>query len=229
MSKPQHLLFGSKGSGSAMAEVALEWAGLPYQLVTAATWEPDSALKALRKANPLQQIPTLVLPDGSVLTESAAILMHLGLSHPKSGLLPKEAKERAQILRALVFIAANCYSQISICDYPERWLPQGRNKIGEAGEAAARQAQEALRKGARAQLHRAWAMFANQFHTHTGHRGGLFGNELNAADVMAAVVSKWSGTRQYLARCRPAFVAALKRIEQHPRVAPVFARHWNAA
>ena len=32
-----------------------------------------------RRVNPLCQIPTLQLPDGSVLTESAAILIHLGL------------------------------------------------------------------------------------------------------------------------------------------------------
>ncbi len=216
--KNVHVLFGAKNSGSAAAEIALEWAGLPYRVVTAATWEPHSALKELRRANPLQQIPTLVLPDGSVLTESAAILIHLGLAHPNSGLLPKDPTQRAQVLRALVFIAANCYSQVSIGDYPERWLPK-------ASEAA----QKTLRAGARAQLHRAWAKFADQLHTDASGQGGLFGNALTAADVLAVVVSKWSGTRQYLARRRPAFLAALKRIEQHPRITPVFARHWDAA
>jgi GST-like protein len=213
----EHLLFGAKNSGSAAAEIALEWAGRPYRVVTAATWEAGSALKELRRANPLQQIPTLVLPNGSVLTESAAILIHLGLAHPKSGLLPKDPSQRAQVIRALVFIAANCYSQISISDYPERWLPK-------ADDAA----QKALRAGARAQLHRAWATFADQFHVDPSGQGGLFGAELTAADVLAVVVSKWSGTRQYLARRRPAFAAALKRIEQHPRITPVFARHWDA-
>ena len=70
--------------------------------------------------NPLAQIPTLVLPDGSVMTESAAILIHLGLAHPESGLLPADA-HRAQMLRGLVYIAANCYAAIGIIDYPERW------------------------------------------------------------------------------------------------------------
>jgi GST-like protein len=216
--KTPHLLFGAKNSGSATAEIALEWANVPYQVVTAATWEPESALKELRRANPLQQIPTLVLPDGSVLTESAAILIHLGLAHPQSGLLPKDATQRAQVIRALVYIAANCYSQISISDYPERWLPEAKKPT-----------LETLRTGARAQLHRAWVVFADQFHSNAGTEGGLFGPEPNAADVLAVVVSKWSGTRQHLTRRRPKFLAALKRIEQHPRIAPVFARHWDAA
>jgi glutathione S-transferase len=55
---------------------------------------------ALARINPLKQIPTLVTPDGQVLTESAAILIHLGLEFPASALL---AGNRAQILRGLVY------------------------------------------------------------------------------------------------------------------------------
>src|SRR6266496_2855306 len=75
-------------------------------------------LEELKRVNPLAQIPTLVLEDGTVMTESAAILIWLGLRHPKSGLLPAEP---AQAIRGLVFIAANCYAAIGIIDYPERF------------------------------------------------------------------------------------------------------------
>jgi GST-like protein len=208
-----HTLYGARGSGSAIAELALEWAGQPFRTVNAATWEPESALAELRRVNPLQQIPTLVLPDGLVLTESAAILIHLGLVHPASGLLPADESARAQALRAMVYIAANCYSNISISDYPERWLVQPDDATSER-----------VRQGARAQLHRAWDIFADQF----GGEPFLFGTEPCAADIMAAVVSKWSGTRAHLATSRPRFTETLKRIEAHPRIAPVFARHWDA-
>jgi len=89
---------------------------LLYRVVTAATWEPESALAELRRANALQQVPTLVLEDGSVLTESAAILIHIGLTHPASGLLPQDGAARAQAIRGLVFIAANCYAAIGVID-----------------------------------------------------------------------------------------------------------------
>ena len=36
------------------------------------------------------QIPTLLLEDGQVLTESAALLIRLGMAYPASGLLPTE-------------------------------------------------------------------------------------------------------------------------------------------
>ena len=114
-----HILYGATGSGSAAIEAALTLCDLPYRVVNAATWEPASALAELAQANPLQQIPTLVLPEGgAVLTESAAILIHLGLAVPASGLLPAAPLARGQAIRGLVFIAANCYAAIGVIDYP---------------------------------------------------------------------------------------------------------------
>jgi hypothetical protein len=111
-------LYGAKGSGAAAPEAALRIAGVPFRWVEAASWEPSAGLEELKRVNPLAQIPTLVLEDGTVLTESAAILIWLGLRHPQSGLLPAEP---AQAIRGLVFIAANCYAAIGIIDYPERF------------------------------------------------------------------------------------------------------------
>src|SRR5687768_2819985 len=116
-----YTLYGSRGSGSAAIEVALRACQLSYKVVRASTWEADSALDELARVNPLRQIPTLLLPDGSVMTESAAILIHLGLVAPEGRLLPQDVAPRAQAIRGLVFIAANCYSAIGINDYPERW------------------------------------------------------------------------------------------------------------
>ena len=206
-----HTLFGSRGSGSAAIEIALERVGVPFRIVTAATWEADSAVAQLRQHNPLQQIPTLQGPDGSVLTESAAILIHLGLMFPQAGLLPADPARRAQAMRGLVFIAANCYSAISVIDYPERWCADI--------DASAR---ERIIRGARERLHRHWEIFADQF----AAQPFLGGEAPGALDFLAAVVSKWSGTRAHLRAARPDFLATLERIDEHAWVAPVFARHW---
>jgi GST-like protein len=55
------------------------------------------------------------------MTESAAILIHLADAHPGSGLLPADPSARAQAIRGLVFIAAQCYAAIGVIDYPESW------------------------------------------------------------------------------------------------------------
>lgn len=209
-----YTLFGSAGSGSAMIEAALALAGAPCRLERASSWEPDSALDRLRAVNPLLQIPTLVLPDGSVLTESAAIMIHLGLQFPDSQLLPEDPARRAQALRGMVFIAANCYAAIGVIDYPERWCADI--------DASAR---ERMLRGARARLHGYWDLFADTFPA----APYLSGEAPGGLDLMAAVVSRWSGTRKHLARARPQFLATLERVERHPQIAPIWARHWPHA
>jgi GST-like protein len=204
-------LYGTQGSGSAAAEAALEIAGLNYRLVDAASWKPSPGLDELRTFVPLAQIPTLRLDDGSILTESAAILIHLGLAYPASGLLAKEASRRAQQIRGLVYIAANCYAGIGILDYPDRWYPDPADEV-----------KAKMRSRGQARLHELWALFADQFPA----APWLSGERLGALDILAATVSKWSGTRQALAASRPEFSQLLARVEADPHIAPVWARHW---
>ena len=206
-----YTLYGKNGSGSAAIEAALAIIGEPSRLVETASWEQNEAYAGLLEVNPLGQIPTLVLADGSVLSESAAILIHLGLAHPDSGLLARDGPARAQAIRGLVFIAANCYAAIGIIDYPERWCE-------DADEAM----QKRIRAGTRARLHQYWEMFSDLFPAHPY----LGGSGLGALDLHAAVVSKWAGARAHLQKARPMFYETLLRIEAHPKVAPVFAKHW---
>ena len=208
-----YTLYGKKGSGSATTQIALEMVGAPYRVVETASWEPNDAFQELLQVNPLGQIPTLVLPDGSVLSESAAILMHLGSVYADSGLLPRDPSARAQAVRGMVFIAANCYAAISVIDFPERWCADADNDDA---------VKDRIRAGARVRLHKHWEMFADLFPAGPY----LGGEELGALDIHAAVVSKWSGARKHLEAHRPELYAALMRIESHPKVAAVFAEHW---
>ena len=208
-----YTLYGTRQSGSASVEAALEICGFPFKQVRAARWEADSEMDELLRVNPLGQIPTLVLPDGSVMTESAAILIHLGLLARPGLLLPADPVARAQSMRGLVFIAANCYSCITIIDYPERYT------------TATDEAQhEQMRQGTKDRLHRHWEMFADSFRADPFYNGETPG----ALDLFAAVVSKWAGSRDHVRDHRPAFMTTLTRIESHPLVVPVFARHWDA-
>lgn len=169
-------LYGARGSGAAAVEAALAVAGVPYRSVEAATWLPGPALDELKRVNPLGQIPTLVLEDGSAVSESAAILIHLGEVFPEAGLLPTGVTARAQAIRGLVYIAANCYAAIGVIDYPERWC-------ADCDEATAKR----IRAGTRARLHHLWDVFADMFAPHPF----LSGARIGALDLLAAVVSRW--------------------------------------
>ena len=147
------------------------------------------------------------------MSESVAILVHLGLAFPDAGLLPANESKRARSLRGLLFIAANCYSAVGVSDFPERWC-------ADADDASNKRVREAARE----QLHRHLEVFADLFDTAPYFEGETPG----ALDFLAAVVSKWSGSRAHLKVNRPQFLETLHRIEAHPDVATVFARHWNA-
>ncbi|WP_419794857.1 glutathione S-transferase [Pseudomonas palleroniana] len=203
-----YTLYGTDDSGSCMIEIALQRCAVPWHRVEASSWQEGEGTEALARINPLKQIPTLVTPDGQVLTESAAILIYLGMAFPASDLL---AGNRAQILRGLLYITANCYSAIGIIDYPQRWL-------GNADEAL----QAQLVSGTRRYLHQAWVVFADQFAEQ------LFapGNVPNALGIMAAAVSHWDEAREVLTALAPSFAQSLAQVDADPIVAPVFARHW---
>jgi GST-like protein len=208
-----YTLYGFKGSGSASAEMGLRAAGLEYRVVNAASWEPGPGLDELRKANPLAQIPTLVLPGGGVMTESAAILIHLGLAAQPGVLLPKDEGARAQALRGLVYIPANCYSCITVLDYPERFTTDhGKESL------------DAVRAGTRERLHKHWEIFADTFEGSPFLNGATPG----ALDFLAVVVSKWSAARAHLQEHRPRFSDLLMRIESHELAAPVMQAHWGS-
>ena len=206
-------LYGSFGSGSAAVEMALRAASVRYKTVRASSWEPDSKYADLLAVNPLGQIPTLRLQDGTVLSESAAILIHLGLTHTDAGLLPSSSSARAIAIRGLVYIAANCYSAVSVSDHPERWTA-----------ATSAYSVDRVRTGARRQLHRAWEVFADQFGSNAEFQGGNPG----CLAFLSVIVSQWSGTRAHLKQQRPGFFESIKRLEQHPRIEPVLLEHRAA-
>lgn len=202
-------LFGTPRAGSAAVEIALEYCGVDYRVINA---EDDH--NALLRINPLGQLPTLVLPGGQVLTESAAILIYLGLSFPSSGLLSQAPELQAQQLRSLIYLVTNCYAAIGIIDYPERWL-------SDSDEDTSRR----LVAGTKARLYQQWELFSSNFSTQPSWQPGTPG----APEILASVIARWSGTREHLLAAKPEFHAMLMLIDRHPQVRAVCERHWHSS
>ena len=82
-------LYGRPGWGSAIVEAQLVWYGLPYTFepVEDLFRTPDADAK-LKKVNPLAQVPTLEMPDGSIMSESAAITLLLADIAGSDSLVP---------------------------------------------------------------------------------------------------------------------------------------------
>ncbi|PKH26737.1 glutathione S-transferase [Enterobacterales bacterium CwR94] len=119
----QLTLYGARGWGSAITEVMLTLAGEEYDFVDVVGFDkPGSARETLQALNPQAQVPTLVLPDGSVMSESAAIALWLLDRHPH--LAPRTfTPERARFQRLMIWLVATVYPTFTYADYPERWVP----------------------------------------------------------------------------------------------------------
>ncbi len=60
--------------------------------------------------NPTGRVPALKLPDGTVMFESAAMLIHLAAAHPQHPLAPQPGStSHAAFLQWMVFLSANVY------------------------------------------------------------------------------------------------------------------------
>ena len=206
-------LYGYKGSGSAAIEMALRAANLEYRVIEVASWDADTPVERLGELNPLKQIPTLVSPDGFVLTESAAILIYLGLGWPSPELLPGDERLRARAIQGMTYIVANCYSAVGIIDFPWRWTTSD-------SEAE----QERIRAGTKARLLSNWEIFADMF----PRECFLINGKPGALDYLTATVTRMFSIRSALCESRPTFVDTLELIEHDRCVAEVVEEHWPA-
>src|SRR5271155_3863751 len=123
MSSP-YTLFGRPGSGSYAVQIALEEIGAPYERIWVGK-EPEAVAK-FRTLNPAGRVPALRLPDGTVLSESAAILIHLALAHPTSQLAPTPGTTaHARFLQWMVYLSANVYETALRYFYSSRYSTRG--------------------------------------------------------------------------------------------------------
>jgi GST-like protein len=204
-------LHGCRGCGSAVVEAMLEWAGVAFTYHEVEPWEPGPATDALKAVNPLAQVPTLKLADGTIITESAAIIVALAERHPGAALLPPaDTTRRAIALRWIAFIAGNMYPAISIGDFPERWVKSDA-------------ARAELKAGAVERLKAYWSILEQSLDP----RPYLLGEEICALDVYGTMLARWRPGRAWIDAHCPRVAASIALTEKHPIVARVWARNFK--
>jgi glutathione S-transferase len=113
-------LYGRLGAGSLAPQMMLEEVGAPYELVWVS--RAPAEVEQLRRVNPAGKIPVLVLPDGTSVAESAAILIHLTNAHQAADLAPRSGTTaHARFLQWMVFLSANVYEAALRYFYSERY------------------------------------------------------------------------------------------------------------
>jgi glutathione S-transferase len=133
----QYKLYGQPGSGSLAVQVALEEIGSPYERIWIA--KEAAAMAEFRKINPTGKVPALALPDGVLMFESAAILVHLSLAHPDAALAPEPGtSQHASFLQWMTFLSANAYEAVLRIYYSARYSTRGEGDAEPIREQATR-------------------------------------------------------------------------------------------
>ncbi|CAB3871094.1 MULTISPECIES: glutathione S-transferase family protein [Achromobacter] len=204
-------LIGSAGCGSAIVEMALVLANVPHTLTDVPYLKPGPERDRLLRLNPLGQVPTLVTPEGEVMTESAAMILHLHDVAPQAGLAPGADKpERVRFLNLLLRLVAAVYPTFTYGDIPAQW----------AGEGAAA---DLLRERVHTRRAELWKELEGQ--AGTPH---MLGRRFSALDLYVTVMTHWRpGSAWFQAEC-PALTAVAREAAQEPNVARVLRRHFPA-
>jgi GST-like protein len=201
-------LFGSPGCGSAAVEVVLQVAGEKFDYVQTSFWDQNEHFAELTAANPQAKVPTLVFDDGTVMTESAAMLMHFAAKVP--GLIPADESSRAKFHRWMVFIPANIYAMFDIGDEPSRWVD------GETAQQALKQKSVEKQK-----------FFWNLMETEISPVPYLLGDSMSALDIYVAMVSRWRPGRAWINENCPKLAKAIALTEKNPVVAKVWEKNFG--
>ena len=142
MTEEKFRLHGRPGSGSAPVEALLAMGGFTHEVIDVPKEQQSAGYKELCRLNPLAQVPTLLLPDGTVMTESAAILLDLADRKPELSICPPPASgsDRALYLRMMVFLATNQYMTFLEVYYPDRYASDAAGAAQVKAAALARNA-----------------------------------------------------------------------------------------
>ena len=202
-------LYGEPGWGSVIVEAQLEWYGLDFEFERVGNlFKSAEARNKLENINPLAQVPTLEMPDGTVMTESAAITLLLAETAGDDSLVPAPGDAaRAAFLRWLVFIVANVYPTYTYSDDPARFVP----------------VDTAQKPIADAVLAYACKLYA-QLEDVAGSPWFL-GQRFSALDIYVCAMSRWRPKRPWFAEHAPKLHAIAEAAQDLEELRAVWARN----
>lgn len=201
------VLYGSPSTASLVVHWLLLELDVPFELHLLDFDRREQKSPEYLTLNPAGRVPTLLI-DGQVLTEAAAICLHLADLHPGSGLLPPPGSAaRAQAYRWMFFCANTLQPAFRAWFYPDE--PAG---VG---------LEEPVRRQARAQIESAWQQVADHLLAHGPH---LLGEPLSVADFMMTMMMRWSRNMPRPSDDWPVLKAFAGRMKAQPAFAEVYRR-----
>ncbi len=201
------VLYGSPSTASFVVHWLLIELGIGHELRMLDFGRHEQKSPEYLAINPQGRVPALVV-DGQVLTESAAIAMHLADLAPGAALAPPAGTpERAAYYRWMFFCAYTLMPAYRAWFYPDE--PAGTEHAEEAKSAA------------RATLEAAWQQVADHLSAEGPY---LLGERRSAADFVLTMLMRWSRNMPRPTDAWPALHAHARRMKALPSFAEAYRR-----
>jgi len=193
-------------------QILLEEVGADYERVVLNMEKGEEQEAEFLAINPRGQIPALELPDGSIISESAAMVLQIADSHPDSGLLPPPgSSERAQVYRWLFYAVANIYETDLRLYYSERYTIEAS-------------CADSIKCRAREDMDNAFELLDKEL----GGGPFLLGEHYSVIDAYLLMLVYWHEQPQLLlARC-PKLKRLCETVRQRPAVERIWSQHFPA-
>jgi GST-like protein len=203
------VVFGCKGCGSTIAEMFLSFGGIPYDHEEVNYALPGPGREKLLKLNPLGQVPTLVLPNGQILTETLAVAHYVQHLKPELSLIPPNTDLFVDFQRWSIFIVCAIFPTWTYGDVPEKWV---------SDKAAA----PLLRQSTDEHCKKLWLQIENEI------KGEYFlGKEFSAIDIYIAVMSNWRPGRKWFEDNCPKIISIAEKVQKLPTIEKIWKDNFS--
>ena len=200
-------LYYAPGTISIAVAIALEEAGLAYEPIkvdfgSAAQTKPDYLA-----INPKGRVPALVTQNGTILTETGALLDYIAALAPEAGLIPSDPEDAAHMRSVMYYMASTMHVAHAHKMRGSRWADQQSSwedmqaKVPETVAASAAFVQSDCLRG-----------------------GYVMGDSFSLADPYVYMVCSWMDGDGVPPRDYPAIEAFLANMESRASVKAVRAK-----
>lgn len=196
------LFYGVPSGCSFGAIVALEWLGLPYRLCRV-EMPREVTSAAFRKINPVAATPALLTQTGETLSESLAILNHVGALHLEAGVsFAQGTREFDRLNQMLAYLNTTFFGAFS-----PLW-----HIFEHEIEPAAKAVLRGYGAGKVAKAH-------DELETLLGDGPWLLGERKTLADAYFAAIARWTKYHDVIDRADyPGLQRLLETLEADPAV-----------
>ena len=205
-----YVLHWSRGCGSFAPHAALNEVGASYELVEVDLDSNQEYTEEFLAINPRAQVPVLTLPDGTIMTESVAMMIHIADCHPASGLMPEVGQtERAIAYRWLVFSAVNLYETGCRIEDTHHYSVKNSDYEG-------------IRAKARHDLDQYWEMVAEAI----GEGPYLLGERYSVVDICLLMIGQWHPEPDSLVERHPNFGRLCNTLKKRPAIESIWSLNF---